>query len=319
MYLDSKIGVVVPAYNEESQIASVLETMPEYVDRIYVVDDASRDRTSEVVSSHLGRPGLEGRLELIRHPENRGVGAAISTGYEAAVIGAEVEVVAVMAGDGQMDPEDLPKLLGPLCRGQADYAKGNRLITQHSWKTIPPTRFFGNSVLSMLTKVASGYWHTADSQTGYTAITVDMLKKLPLDKLYPRYGYPNHLLVMLNILDARVREIPIKPVYNQGERSKMNIYKAIPTISWLLLKSFWWRMFHKYVLIDFHPLVFFYALSFLLVPLGFAFGAYLVLLRIILGSVAPTSALFATFLLISGFQFGLFAMWFDMERNRDLK
>ena len=319
MYLDKKIAVVVPAYNEERLIGRVIETMPDFVDRVYVVDDCSTDATCERVEPYL-LDGRDRRTEvcLLRHLENQGVGAAIVTGYNQAVEDG-MDVVAVMAGDAQMDPGDLPRVIEPVCLGDADYVKGNRLFTGEAWQKIPRYRYLGNATLSLLTKIASGYWHVADSQTGYAAISRDALELLPLDKLYKRYGYPNHLLVMLNVFSCRVVDVPVQPVYNIGEKSGIRLHKVIPRMSWLLLKQFLWRMKEKYVIRDFHPLLFFYA-----------FGALLMLLCLLLtgrlfwewaatGSIPKVNALACMFTAISGVQFLLFAMWFDMEYNRGLK
>jgi glycosyltransferase involved in cell wall biosynthesis len=318
MFQDKRIGVVVPAYNEEKLIGRVIETMPDFVDRVYVVDDCSGDGTTEEVRSYLERPALDGRLELIRHTTNQGVGGAIVTGYRKA--GEEGrDVVAVMAGDAQMDPAELEQVVGPVVRGETDYVKGNRLFTGEAWQLIPRHRYLGNAFLSLLTKIASGYWHVADSQTGYTAISAETMGLLPLEKLYPRYGYPNHLLVMLNVFNQRVCDVPVRPVYNIGEKSGIRLWKVIPKLSWLLTKCFFWRMKEKYVIRDFHPLVFFYTMGLTLCPLGLMFGLYLVGHRIFSGPVSPTSALFAMFLFVSGLQSLFFAMWFDMEYNKNLK
>ena len=317
--LESKrIGVVVPAYNEEKLIGRVIETMPDFVDHIYVVDDCSHDGTLDRVRSYLEQPSLNGRLELICHTENRGVGAAIVTGYRKAAEEG-MDVVAVMAGDAQMDPAELERVIGPVVRDEADYVKGNRLFSGEAWQLIPRHRYLGNAFLSLLTKIASGYWHVADSQTGYTAISTEAIRLLPLEKLYPRYGYPNHLLVMLNVFGQRVRDVPVRPVYNIGERSGIRLWKVIPVLSWLLVKCFFWRLREKYIIRDFHPLVFFYLMGLILFPFGLFFGLYLVWHRIFAGPVSPTSALFATFLFISGLQALFFAMWFDMEYNKDLR
>jgi glycosyltransferase involved in cell wall biosynthesis len=313
-----RIGVVVPAFNEEILISRVIETMPEFVDKIYVVDDCSKDSTPGRVETHMKQSTMNGRLELVCHETNRGVGAAIVTGYKKAMED-EIDVVAVMAGDAQMDPDELERVVGPVLRGAADYVKGNRLFTGEAWKLIPKYRYLGNAFLSLLTKVASGYWHVADSQTGYTAISLDALRILPLDTLYPRYGYPNHLLVMLNIYDQRVKDVPVRPVYNIGEKSGIRLRKVIPRMSWLLLKCFLWRTKEKYVIRDFHPLVFFYMLGLTLFPLGCASGLYLVYHRLFAGPVAATSALFSVFMFVSGLQSLFFGMWFDMEYNKDLK
>ena len=317
MYQEHRVSVVIPAHDEELLIERVVNGIPAFVDHIIVVDDASKDKTAEKLEGLKG--ALGDRLLVIRHPRNQGVGGAIVTGYEAALrIADEKHLVAVMAGDAQMDPEDLPKLLAPCARGEVDYAKGNRLITGEAWKLIPRTRYLGNAVLSLLTKIASGYWHVADSQTGYTVVTAEALSVLQLHRLYPRYGFPNHLLVELNNYDFRVRDVPIKPVYNVGEVSGIRLHKVIRTISWLLFRCYFWRMKEKYIIRDFHPLIFFLAFGMLLAGGSFIFGLYLAYLRT-MGPVSPVAAVFVTMSFTSGIQSILFALWMDMERNKDLK
>jgi glycosyltransferase involved in cell wall biosynthesis len=318
MFEARRVTVVVPAYNEEKLLGRVLDTMPALVDRVIAVDDASADGTAQVLAEAQRRMGE--RLRVIRHETNGGVGAAIVTGYKAAIFeGDDSGLVVVMAGDAQMDPGDLPRLLAPLARGQADYAKGNRLFTGQAWKIIPRHRYVGNAVLSLLTKVASGYWHVADSQSGYTAVTVEALKVLQLDRLYKRYGFPNHLLVELNNYDFRVRDVPIKPVYGIGEQSGIRLPSVIPRLSWLLLKCYFWRMKEKYVIRDFHPLVFFLGMGLLLGSGGVLLGCYIVYLRLVYGALSPNAVIFDALCLIMGAQMLFFAMWRDMERNKDLK
>jgi len=318
MYEGRHVRVVIPAYNEELLIERVLETMPHVVDEMIVVDDCSKDRTAEILGTLQPRYGR--RLRVVRHQENSGVGAAIVTGYKAAIEDAVAnDLVVVMAGDAQMDPEELPKLLGPLVRDVADYTKGNRLFTGEAWKIIPRYRYLGNAMLSLLTKIASGYWHVADSQSGYTAVTADTLRVLQLDRLYPRYGFPNHMLVELNNYDFRVRDVPIRPIYNIGEVSGIRLPRVIPTLSWLLVKCYFWRMKEKYIIRDFHPLVFFLAMGLLLSGGGVALGLVMVYLRLTSGALAPGVVIFDAFCLISGMQMLFFAMWMDMEHNKGLK
>ena len=212
------------------------------------------------------------RVELVARDENGGVGAAIVTGYQRA-LAEGLDVVCVMAADNQMDPADLLTLVEPVARGEVDYAKANRLVSGEAWKLIPRTRYLGNAVLSLLTKVASGYWHVADSQTGYTAISRSMLAQLDLDRIYRGYGFPNDMLVHLNVWNARVRDFPSRPVYGVGEQSGIRLHRVVPRISWLLLKGFFWRLREKYVIRDFHPLVFFYALGILMTVAGLLLGA----------------------------------------------
>src|SRR5512135_1643325 len=315
MYRNKVVAVIVPAYNEENLIGKVLETIPSFIDHILVVDDASSDRTGEVVKV---RQQEDSRIIYLLHAGNQGVGGAIATGYKWARDN-EISVSVVMAGDGQMDPKDLPKLLDPVVRAEVDYAKGNRLFTGKAWKVIPKTRYLGNAVLSFLTKIASGYWHVADSQSGYGAINLEVLKTIDLDSIYKRYGMPNDLLVKLNVYGFRVRDIPVNPVYGIGERSGIRLSKVIFTLSFLLLKLFLWRLREKYIIRDFHPLVLFYLLGLVLTPIGVVFGCYLLAYRILNGPVEATSALFAAFFAISGLQSLFFAMWFDMEYNKELK
>jgi len=316
MLQNKQIGVVVPAYNEELLIGRVIETMPDYVDKIVIVDDCSSDATVERVQTYTAK-NLE-RVLLLQHQINQGVGGAIATGYKWCR-DHKIDVVAVMAGDAQMDPDDLPALLEPVVAGEVDYAKGNRLFTGDAWNQIPKVRYLGNSAMSLLTKIASGYWHVADSQSGYTAINLQALKIIDWDKMYKRYGQPNDLLVRLNIYNFRVRDTPIKPIYQIGEKSGIKPLRMIPKLSWLLFKLFLWRMKEKYIIRDFHPLVFFYLLGLTLFPLGLIFGLYLIYYRLLAGPVVATSALFAVFLFVSGLQSLFFAMWFDMEYNKDLK
>lgn len=315
MLEEKKIGVVVPAFNEGGLVRRVLETMPSFVDRIIVVDDKSSDHTAlEVQSCRENDP----RIVLICQQQNQGVGKAISMGYRHARE-EDLDVVAVMAGDGQMHPEDLLQVVSPVVRGEVDYSKGNRLFRGESWGVIPRLRYLGNSALSLLTKVASGYWNVADSQCGYTAISKEALNCLALEKIYPRYGMPNDLLIKLNMQNLRVRDVSVRPLYGVGEKSGIHYWQVIPRISLILVKGFFERLFYKYVILDFHPLIFFYLLGLLTFPTGFLFGLYLFFYRIILGPVAETSALFAVFLVVSGLQSLFFAMWFDMEYNRDLR
>lgn len=219
-----------------------------------------------------------------------------------------------------MDPDELIELVTPVARGEVDYAKANRLASGEAWSLIPRTRYLGNAVLSLLTKIASGYWHVADSQAGYTALSLGALRRLDLDRVYRRYGFPNDLLVHLNVQSARVRDVVSRPIYGVGERSGIRIHAVAPRIAWLLFKGFWWRMKEKYVIRDFHPLVFFYALGAVMTTLGFLLGLVVTVSRIGWGNeiTTPTVVLVAL-LLIAGSQFSLFGMWFDREENAGLR
>jgi glycosyltransferase involved in cell wall biosynthesis len=223
------IAVVMPAYNVEPLVRGAVRSVPPWVDHLLVVDDGSTDGTAAAVEG-LQRP----RLSLLRHPDNRGVGAAITSGYaEARRLGADV--VAVMAGDGQMDPADLPRLLRPVVQGEADYAKGNRFKHPDVWSVMPRTRLVGNIALSLLTRASSGYWRIFDSQCGYTAISRHALRAVN-GSMFARYGYPNDLLARLHSAGARVRDVRVRPVY-EGQPSGIRVRTVFYPILFVLLRS----------------------------------------------------------------------------------
>jgi glycosyltransferase involved in cell wall biosynthesis len=239
MYRALRIAVVVPAFNEQRAIGHTLASLPEIVDDVIVVDDASTDDTSSNAKLALRSGGREEKI--IRHRANRGVGAAIASGYNRALeIGADVAVV--MAGDGQMDPADLPALLAPIADGSADYVKGNRFLHPEIWRAMPRSRIFGNVVLSAATRVTSGYRHVFDSQCGYTAIHRRALSCLPIDELWARYGYPNDLLARLHVANMRVVDVPVRPIYGEHWKSGINLSTALHPIPWVLLRSWGTRL-----------------------------------------------------------------------------
>ncbi|MBV6450551.1 MAG: hypothetical protein MHPDNHAH_01275 [Anaerolineales bacterium] len=309
------VAVVVPAYEEELLIGRVIDTMPDYVDNIVIVDDCSKDRTAEIVEGYVARSS--GKVTLLRHEVNQGVGGAIATGYKWCR-DHDIDAAVVMAGDAQMDPDDLPAILEPVLEDRADYSKGNRLITGDAWNKIPKVRYLGNSMLSLLTKIASGYWHIADSQTGYTAINKKALRLIDWDQMYKRYGQPNDLLVRLNIINLRVSDVEVKPVYNIGEKSGIRPIRIIPRMTLLISRLFLYRMVQKYIIRDFHPLVLFYLAGFLFFLFDLFFLVRFFVLWFRLGAVPEITALFLLFCTFSSLLFILFAMLFDMEYNRDL-
>ncbi len=357
------VAVVVPCYNEEAQIGFVLETMPDFVDRIVVVNDCSSDGTAEVVKAMIEAGRAKGevlrigpykvertrwneaeivlqeegeremelyvpsevvntepatdRIILINNLKNGGVGASIARGYKWCKDHA-IDCTAVMASDGQMDPNELESICLPVIEEKIDYVKGNRLIHRSAWLVIPRVRFFGNSILSILTKLASGYWRVSDTQTGYTAVGNRALNAIKIHKIYRSYGMPNDMLVKLNIAQCTLREVEIKPVYRVGEQSKMKVMKVIPRVSRLLIKSFFIRLWRKYLFKDFHPLFIFYNYAFIAGIITIPY-AYKIIKAFFTGAVVNTEPLIAfLFLATSSFQAFIFAMWMDMQDNERL-
>jgi len=243
MFRGRVVAVVVPACNEADKIAGTIRSVPGFVDHLIVVDDGSRDATAAIARRAARRAAGRGggrQVEVIVHPENRGVGAAIATGYARALaLGAEA--TAVMAGDGQMDPADLPRLYAPVVSGAADYAKGNRFAWPGGWREMPRVRLVGNLVLSLLTRWASGYWHLTDSQCGYTVASREALLAIGPDRIFARYGYPNDLLARLAGAGARVVDVPVRPVYGPGWRSGLRPSRVMLPIALLLVRAFFRR------------------------------------------------------------------------------
>ncbi|MEM7300224.1 MAG: glycosyltransferase family 2 protein [Pseudomonadota bacterium] len=312
---DKKIGIVVPCHNEQRNIAVVVNTLPDYVDAIVIVDDVSTDDTVKEVERLKEE---DDRVVLIKHTENQGVGGGIASGYEWCRDN-DMDAAVVMAGDAQMDPVELPILLEPVFVDGVNYSKGNRLIFQQSRHIIPGIRFFGNSVLSLLTKLASGYWHVSDSQCGYTVVDRDVLHKVDWQKMYKRYGQPNDLLVTLNIQNFRVRDVPVRPVYNVGEVSGIKIRRVVFTISNILIRRGLERLWLKYVVYDFHPLILFFLFGLFMAILAIFFFISVLIGWVQAGSapiLSTLALLFSTSFSINSF---FFSMWMDMENNKTLR
>lgn len=268
------LAVVIPVYNEAGLIGDVIETVPEYVETVYVIDDHSTDGTwaeiqayrtdttdagtADETANRLVTTDGSGRafqrsercvsVTTVRHAENRGRGAAVVTGYRLA-LQAGHDVVAVIDGDGQMDPEILHEIVAPVASGSADYAKGNRLVSRFHTEEMSRWRLFGNLLLTLLTLIASGQWQLRDPQNGYTAISSDALEQLDLEKLYEEYGFLNDLLIRLDAHEMHIVDVPMEAVYGE-ETSGIRYQSFVPKLSLLLLRGFLWRLWTKYFKTD---------------------------------------------------------------------
>jgi glycosyltransferase involved in cell wall biosynthesis len=294
VYEDKSVAVVVPAYNEEGFVGEVIETVPEYVDTTFVIDDRSTDGTWEEITTHAQAAGgavararrdggestmttdgsgaqlqtghaddgttqaeegvesgdvdaervLDGDVVPVRNPENSGRGYAVKTGYRLALLAGH-DVVAVMDGDGQMDPAVLTDLLDPVVAGNADYAKGNRLVSLAHCEGMSNWRLFGNVVLTTLTKLASGRYELRDPQNGYTAISAQAASSVSLDEVYDGYGFLNDLLIRLAEREHRIVDVPMRAVY-RDEESGIRYKTFVPNLSLLLLRGLLRRLRHQY-------------------------------------------------------------------------
>lgn len=308
MYRDLRVAVVVPAHNEERLIGKVISTMPPLVDHIVIVDDASPDGTSDAV-----RAVNDERVELITLEENQGVGGAILTGHRRSlVLGADV--VAVMAGDAQMDPDYLPALLDPIADGEAQFTKANRFYSPDSFAGMPRHRIFGNVVLSFLTKAASGYWHLFDPQNGYTAIHRRALERLPFDRIAKRYEFENDMLIQLNIMRVRARDVPIPAVYGE-EVSGMKLSKVAPRILRQLWRGFWHRMWWKYVLQSFSPVALMFFSGLAAIVFGIAVGIFTLVNTLGPPVASPGTVVLSVVPFFTGVHLLIMALYLDIQEG----
>lgn len=306
MYRDQRIIVAIPAFRAEATIAEVVQTLPAFVDTIIVVDDASPDRTFEVASALV-----EPRLIILRHAQNRGVGAAMCSAYERALeLGCDI--VVKMDSDGQMDPARLAELLDAMINGNYDYAKGNRFLHRGALSSMPRHRLLGSLALTFLTKMASGYWHIFDPQNGFVACRQVMLQRLELPRIANDYFFENDMLVHLNVLGARVVDVPL-PARYANEVSSMRISRILISFPGRLFCRYWWRIYERYTLRDFSPIVPFLVSGILLCGWAIAFGSWVWFQSWQTGVVASTGTVMLTALpLILGFELLLHAMLLDI-------
>ena len=242
MYKNKRIGVVVRAHNEEKFISSVVNSIPIFIDRIYLVNDASTDGTLDIIQNLAKQ---DGRIVIINNKIRKGAGYAAISGQKKA-LSDNNDIIAMVDGDGQMDITRLADFLNPLLSGEADYAKGNRFSDKKHINEMPAFRIFGNRILSILTRISSGYRNIYDPQNGYAAITKKTLEKINLDKIYGGFAYENDMLVKLNAIGARVINIPHPAIYGD-QISKIKYPQFVVETSWLLLKDFFWRIWKKYL------------------------------------------------------------------------
>jgi dolichol-phosphate mannosyltransferase len=267
MFRDTRVHVVIPAYNVAPYLGAVLRGIPDFVDTVTVVDDGSTDDTA-TVAKNVGDP----RVTVLGNPTNEGVGGAMARGFEHA-LAQEDGIIVKMDGDGQMDPADLPRLLEPIVDGRCDYAKGNRFLRSRELDIMPKARLAGNFVLTFLTKLASGYWNVFDPQNGYLAITSGTLRLLDLGRLSRRYFFENDMLINLNIFDARVCDVAMPSRYGP-ERSSMRLGRILCSFPFHLFRGYWHRFYRKHVLRDFSPVALFMLTGLPLLAWGTGFGLY---------------------------------------------
>lgn len=312
MYKNLKIGVAVPAYNEEKLIQKTLTTIPEFVDYIVVVNDGSQDDTLKKIKSSQKK---DKRILLINNKANKGIGYSLSSAIKKAVeLGSDR--VAVMAGDAQMDPSYLKPLLDDMEERSLDFIKGNRFMHFDALKQMPRYRRFGNTVVSILTKFATGYYTIFDAPNGYVIYSKSVVERLPWHLVGEKYEFENTILIGLSIIDAKVGDFPIPALYGE-EKSTIKLFSTTNRVLKVLLKGFWQRIYYKYIIFSFHPIALFLVSGFVFISCGALFGLWVLIEKLAYNTSPTTGTVMLCVLpIILGVQLLLTALVMDVIEEK---
>jgi glycosyltransferase involved in cell wall biosynthesis len=306
VYRNQKVAVSIPAYNEEKLIVKTIESLPDFIDLAVVIDDCSADRTSEMVRT-LNDP----RVILERNDQNQGVGFSVIRGFKRA-LQEGAEILCIMPGDAQCDPVHLPKMIEAVQDGECEYAKANRFL--QGIEEMPAFRRFGNTLLTILTKFATGYYSIFDTQNSFSAIRAETLRRLDLDRISPRYEFENSYLLHLSFIGARVKDVPIPPIYGE-ERSTIKMLPFMTRTSLTLFLGFFARIYRKYVLYNFHPIALFLFSGIFLLLWGIAFGLFALVESLGEDSATTGTVMLSVLPFLMGFQLVLSALVLDIQNE----
>jgi len=266
--MNNKISVVIPAYKVKKHILGVIDSIPDLVEKIYVIDDKCPEFSGKYVNEKCN----DNRVLVLFNDVNLGVGGATMSGYGAAIRD-NMDIIVKVDGDGQMDPELIPKFVSPILSGKADYTKGNRFYNLEEIKRMPALRIFGNAVLSLMTKISSGYWNLFDPTNGYTAIHIDAASRLPFDKISNRYFFETDMLFRLNTIRAVVKDISMDAKYGD-EKSNLKISKILVEFLFKHTQNLFKRIFYNYYLRDMNIASIELPIGILMVLIGVTYGGY---------------------------------------------
>lgn len=312
MYKNLKIAVVIPAYNEEKLIGKTISTLPEFIDRIIVINDCSTDATLDRLQE-IGK--RSNKIHIINNQTNLGVGGSLVQGYKFFLEKTDADVVGIVAGDAQCDPKSIKPMIDELIQTKTDYVKGNRFMSQASLKLMPRFRKFGNIIISILTKFSTGYYSISDTQMGFGFLRRQILERINLSLIRYRYDYENSMLIALSIANAKIRDFPTPAIYGE-EKSTINLLPTILRTLRTLWAGFWKRIYLKYILYSFHPVALFLIFGLALFIFGTVFGIYISYIRIIYGLQPSTgTVMIAVLPIIVGLQFLLTSITLDINNE----
>jgi len=303
----NKISVVIPCYQGRDSIADVIRAIDSYVDIIYVVDDACPEHTGDYVLQNF----KETRVRVIQHEKNQGVGGAMITGYKQALEDG-ADIIVKIDADGQMDPRLIMKFIKPISEGRADYTKGNRFYTWECLKGMPKRRLLGNAMLSLATKISTGYWDIVDPTNGFTAIHSKVLRILPLDKIDKGYFFETDMLLRLNIAKAVVVDVPMKSRY-EAHKSNINLLNTALLFPGKHFSRYIKRIAYQYFIREFNAGTLQFVIGLVFTIFGVSFGAWHWMKNLSLGVPTPTGTIMIAALpIILGFYSLLGALNYDI-------
>jgi glycosyltransferase involved in cell wall biosynthesis len=307
MVKSNKIAVIIPCYKVSKYILNVIASIGKEIDKIYIVDDFCPENSGKLVLQN----SKDKRIKVLFNEKNLGVGGAMITGYKQATLD-NMDIAVKIDGDGQMDPKLINNFINPIMEGKADYTKGNRFFNLAFLKKMPTVRLIGNALLSFVTKISSGYWDIMDPTNGYTAINVNILRILPLEKIDNRYFFESDMLFRLNTIKACVLDIPMIAKY-EDEKSNLKISKIILEFPLKHLNRFFKRLFYNYLLRDFNIGSLNLITGIFLLLFGICFGLYHWFKNYPLAKHTPTGTImFSALSIILGFQMILFFINYDI-------
>ena len=305
---EHKIAVVIPCYKVSKQLPGVIGNIGSEVSAIYCIDDACPQKSAQKAAES----STDSRLKVIQRTENGGVGAAVLTGYAAAIADGAT-IIVKLDGDGQMDPAFIPQLIRPILDAQADYVKGNRFYHLNSLKSMPRLRVLGNAGLSFLTKTSSGYWNLFDPTNGFTAIHSEVAKELDFERIHPRFFFESDMLFRLNLLRAVIQEVPMDAAYSD-EKSNLNPWKSLLEFPVYNFKNFLKRLFYNYFLRNFSLASINLLLGLILCVFGTVFGLINWNVNAVRGIPATSGTVMVSALpIIIGFQMLIGFLAYDMS------
>ena len=311
MYRDNIIALAIPAYNEEKLISKTVATVPAFVDRIYVVNDASRDGTGKRLE---GLAAKHKRLTIITNPKNRGIGYSVTAGLKRATQEG-ADIAGVIAGDAQCDPAYMQGMIDCLLDENFDYVKANRFLHAKALQKMPAYRRIGNIVITLLTKFATGYYSIFDTQNGYGMFRRSLLVRMPWELIGERYDYENTLLIALSILGAKVKDVAVPAIYGD-ETSSIKFWPVAMRALRVVSAGFWKRMYYSYVIYNFHPIALFLFAGLALLLLGMLIRVWIVVMRFGWGITPSTGTVMLSVLpFLTGFQLVLTALMLDINRE----